>query len=100
MDVEPLGRERLGLLLHDGGFELGSLSRDQKQALREDVDRIKGHFGGDFDRSGLRGFALFSSSLDNLWREVPLPCGVGDDVRELTAGERCKFTLESRVGDP
>jgi peptide chain release factor subunit 1 len=64
-----------------GRLDLDSLSRDQKQALREDVKRIGSYFSEEFDRSGTRAFALFASTLDNLWREVRLPCGVRDEVR-------------------
>jgi peptide chain release factor subunit 1 len=76
---------RVNSLLDAGGRNPGlaedASSRDQKQGLRDDVERIRRYFETEFDRSGMRGFALFCSGLDNLWRPLPLPCEVVDDVR-------------------
>jgi peptide chain release factor subunit 1 len=76
---------RVNSLLDGGGrsagFESDSLTREQKVALKEDVDRLKRFFATDFDRSGMRAFALFASGLDNLWVPLPLPCPLSDVVR-------------------
>ncbi|HET7044352.1 MAG TPA: Vms1/Ankzf1 family peptidyl-tRNA hydrolase [Gaiellaceae bacterium] len=64
-----------------GGFDTATMTREQKQGLRDDVERIRAYFADGFDRSGTRSLALFASSLDGLWREVPLNCTVEDDVR-------------------
>jgi peptide chain release factor subunit 1 len=92
LDLEPQStlnpgdvQTRVNSLL-DGGsrnprFDLESMSRDQKLALKEDIGRIQRFFSADLDRGGLRAFALFCSSLDNLWRELPLPYAVTDDAR-------------------
>ncbi len=75
---------RVNSLLDAGGrsrLDPEGLDRDRKQALREDSDRIRRFFADGFDRSGTRAIALYSSSLDNLWREVRLPCALTDEVR-------------------
>jgi peptide chain release factor subunit 1 len=76
---------RVNSLLDGGGrsagFDSDSLTREQKVALRDDVDRLKRFFATDFDRSGMRAFALFASGLDNLWVTLPLPCPLSDVVR-------------------
>src|SRR4051794_41688662 len=73
-DVQTRVNSLLDVGGRNAGFDSDSLTREQKNALKEDVDRIKQYFSTDFDRSGMRAFALFSSSLDNLWKELPLPC--------------------------
>ena len=80
-DVQTRVNSLLDVGGRNAGFESDRLSRDQKHALREDVERVKRFFVEDFDRSGMRAFALFTSSLDNLWTTLPLPCPVADDVR-------------------
>jgi peptide chain release factor subunit 1 len=92
LDLEPQAtinpgdvQTRIHSLL-DGGsrnphFDSATLSREQKLGLKEDVERIQQFFASGFDRSGMRAFALFSSNLDNLWRELPLPYAVADDAR-------------------
>jgi peptide chain release factor subunit 1 len=72
-------------LLDGGGRKAGfgseSLTRDQTYGLKSDVERIKQYFAADFDRGGMRAFALFASGLDNLWKTLALPCPVNDDIR-------------------
>jgi peptide chain release factor subunit 1 len=65
----------------DGGFDTRTLTHDEKRALKDDVERIRGYFDDEFDRDGARGFALFCSGLDNLWRPLQLASPVADDVR-------------------
>ena len=80
-DVQTRVHSLLDVGGRNAGFESDRLTRDQKNALREDVERIKQFFVDDFDRSGMRAFALFAAGLDNLWRPLPLACPVTDDVR-------------------
>jgi peptide chain release factor subunit 1 len=80
-DVQTRVNSLLDVGGRNAGFESDSLTRDQKQGLKDDVEAIKRYFATDFDRSGMRAFALFSSGLDNLWKPLPLPCAVADDVR-------------------
>jgi peptide chain release factor subunit 1 len=57
-----------------------TLTHDQKQALRTDLDRIRRFLGSEFDRNGSRGLALFVDGLDNFWRPLPLTEAVRDCV--------------------
>jgi len=64
----------------------GSLGREAREALKRDVERIKAWFDDGFDRHGVRGVAVFAAGLDNLWRTLPLPDPVAEQVtigREL-----------------
>lgn len=78
-------RARVNSLLDAGGrddaFDTASMAREQRIAFRDDVERIKQYFSDAFDRSGARGFALFCSSLDNLFQPLPLATRVDDEVR-------------------
>jgi len=62
-----------------------SLGRDQRDALKGDLERIRRWFDDGFDRNGLRGIAVFAAGLDNFWSTLPLPDPVGDEVK--IAGE-------------
>ena len=55
---------RLRSLLSDIEKEADSrnYNGDRKQALRADLDRIRGWWSDDFDRDGVRGVAIFASS--------------------------------------
>ena len=57
------------------------LTRDQREALKQDLERIRQWFDDGFDRQGLRGVAVFASGLDNFWATVAVPDRVVDDVR-------------------
>jgi trehalose/maltose hydrolase-like predicted phosphorylase len=64
-------------------------------------DRLEGlsllmQFRGTPIRVGIEGSELTVESLTEGFSQ-PVRIGVGDDVRELTAGERCRFTLRPRV---
>ena len=65
----------------NGGFDTAAMTRDQKIAFKDDLDRIRQYFSDEFDRSGARGFALFCSGLDNLFQPLPLASEVAEDVR-------------------
>src|SRR4051794_20045138 len=53
-------------------------SGERKQALRADLQRIRNWWDDEFDRDGVRGVAIFASSLDNLWRPLTLAEPVRD----------------------
>jgi peptide chain release factor subunit 1 len=57
------------------------LSHAQRQALRNDFERIRAFYDEEFDRDGARGLALFAASLDNVWRPLALTEPVDDGVR-------------------
>jgi peptide chain release factor subunit 1 len=57
------------------------LTHDQRAALRSDLDRIRRFVESEFERDGARGLAVFSASLDNFWRALPLAASVPDAVK-------------------
>src|SRR6266508_5653897 len=59
----------------------GELTREQREALKGDLDRIRRYLDEEFDRDGSRGLAVFSAALDNFWSPLPLAGGTGDDVK-------------------
>ena len=74
---------RINSLLHDGEQRTEAnreLARDQREALRADLVRIREFFQGDFDRDGARGLALFCAGLDNYWHPLPLADPVADRI--------------------
>lgn len=68
-----------------------SLSREAREALKGDVERIQTWFDDGFDRHGLRGVAVFAAGLDNLWSTLSLPDPVTDRV--TIGGELCLAPL-------
>jgi peptide chain release factor subunit 1 len=60
--------------------ESGDRSHDEKVAVGRDLDRVREWWTGEFDRDGARGVAIFVSGGDGLWRVLPLPRAVPDDV--------------------
>jgi peptide chain release factor subunit 1 len=58
----------------------GGRAHDAKVSVTRDLERIRSWWSGEFDRDGARGVALFASSGDGFWRELPLPTGVRDEV--------------------
>ena len=57
------------------------LTHEQKEGLRNDVQRLREFFAQEFDRDGTHGFAVFCASLDNLWQPLPLSARVPDVVK-------------------
>lgn len=53
---------------------------DCRQALREDLSRLRRWWNDEFDRDGIRGLAVFASSLDGLLRTLRLSARVPDAV--------------------
>jgi peptide chain release factor subunit 1 len=59
----------------------GELTHDQRQGLKADFDRIRAYVGGEFDRDGAQGLAVFAAGLDNVWRTLSLTAPVSDQIR-------------------
>jgi peptide chain release factor subunit 1 len=57
------------------------LTREQRQALRDDAARLRAFFEQNFSRDGCHGYVVFVSGLDGLWRPVPLSERVSDLAR-------------------
>jgi len=57
------------------------LTREQREGLKADVERIRQWFDDGFDRQGVRGVAVFAAGLDNFWSTVPVADRVVDEVR-------------------
>jgi peptide chain release factor subunit 1 len=76
---------RLNSLLDEGakadGANKRALTHDQRQALSGDFDRIRSYFSTEFSRDGAHGLAVFTASMDNIWRPLPLTESVPDQVR-------------------
>jgi peptide chain release factor subunit 1 len=69
----------------------------EKVAVGRDLDRIRDWWGSEFDRDRARGIAMFVSGGDGLWRVLPLPRAVRDDVH---LGRRLRLTpLVDLAGD-
>src|SRR5439155_16254138 len=56
-------------------------THEQRRAVRDDVERIRRYVDDELDRDGSRGLAVFCSSLDNLWRPLPLAETVRDELK-------------------
>jgi len=97
----PAGAEaRLRALLARAEKEFaegGDRKHDEKVAVGRDLDRVRDWWTGEFDRDGARGVAIFVSGADGLWRVLPLPRVVPDDVH---LGRRLRLTpLVDLAGD-
>jgi peptide chain release factor subunit 1 len=71
----------------------GGRAHDAKVSVSRDLERIRAWWSTEFDRDGARGVALFASSGDGFWRELPLPGRVRDDVH-LGRGLRVRPLVE------
>jgi peptide chain release factor subunit 1 len=58
-----------------------TLSHDERKALARDLERIGVWFESEFNRDGVRGVAVFSAELDDLFLQLPLPWPVDDEAR-------------------
>jgi peptide chain release factor subunit 1 len=74
---------RANSLLSDAAKQLdrSELTRDQRQSLRADLERIERYFRDELVRDGAHGLAVFTSELDNLWRPLALTESVADAVK-------------------
>ena len=57
------------------------LTREQRDAVKGDLDRIRRYVDDDFDRDGSRGLALFAAGLDNFWSVLALTDPVDDAIK-------------------
>src|SRR5919204_1210476 len=74
---------RANSLVHEGQERAQSaheLTHEQREALRQDLVRIREYFQTGFDRDGARGVAVFCAGLDNFWRPLPLADPVVDRI--------------------
>jgi peptide chain release factor subunit 1 len=62
------------------GANRRELTHDQRLGLKMDFERIRSFYEREFERDGAHGLAIFSSSLDNIWRTLPLTETVPDHV--------------------
>jgi len=58
-----------------------TLSHDERKALARDLERIESWFESEFNREGVRGVAVFSAELDDLFLPLPLPWPIEDEAR-------------------
>jgi peptide chain release factor subunit 1 len=78
-------QSRVNALLDEGVRRTSSthrnLSHEQRQALRNDLDRIRRFFEQEFSREGAHGVAVFAAGLDNVWKPVALISAVPDAIK-------------------
>jgi peptide chain release factor subunit 1 len=76
---------RVHSLLDEGGKSNGAtrtnLTHDERQALKNDFERIRVYFEREFSRDGAHGFVLFCAGMDNVWRPLALTESVSDQIR-------------------
>ena len=58
-----------------------TLSHEERKALGRDLERIEAWFENEFSREGVRGVAVFSAELDDLFLPLLLPWTVDDEAR-------------------
>jgi peptide chain release factor subunit 1 len=58
-----------------------TLSHDERKALARDLERIEAWFDSEFNREGVRGVAVFSAELEDLFLPLLLPWSVADEAR-------------------
>jgi peptide chain release factor subunit 1 len=96
-DVETRVNSQLAEAQHLADERKASTTHDQREGLKDDIDRIRRWFDDGFDRhGGVRGVAVFAASLDNFWSTLALPDGVPDDVK--IANELYLAPLTPHVG--
>src|SRR5918994_905488 len=75
---------RLNSLLDEGAKADGAnkrvLTHDQKLGLRADFERIRSFFSTEFSRDGAHGLAVFTATMDNIWRPLALTESVPDEI--------------------
>ena len=54
------------------------LTREQREGLRADLDRLRAFFDEDFSREGSHGFAVFCDGVDGAWHTLALSDRVPD----------------------
>ncbi len=86
--VSPTARDvsaRVNALLDAAGKSHGAtrgdLSHEVRTGLKADFERLQQFFGGEFDRDGAHGLAVFAAGPDNVWSVLALPWKVADVAR-------------------
>jgi len=76
---------RVNSLLDEGLREAATASRrlthEQRQALQDDLGRIRRYLDQEFEREGARGLAVFAAGLDNIWKPIPLIDSIPDAIK-------------------
>jgi peptide chain release factor subunit 1 len=76
---------RINSLLDEAGKYVeahrSELTHAQRVGVRDDLERIRRYTEFEFDRDGTQGLAVFSASLDGVWRPVPLAAPVPNRVK-------------------
>ncbi len=76
---------RVNALLDEGMRHAAAASRnlthEARQALQNDLGRVRRYLNEDFERDGSRGLAVFSAGLDNVWKAIPLIDSVPDAIK-------------------
>ncbi|MFH0778802.1 MAG: hypothetical protein V2A71_09250 [Candidatus Eisenbacteria bacterium] len=61
-------------------IESSSLSREEKESVAGDLERLQKYVATELDRKGAKGTAIFSSSAANLWEVHDLPGPVSSSL--------------------
>ncbi len=64
-----------------GGSDPSNLTHDQREALKEDFERIRRYFEDEFVRDGAHGAVVFCAGLDNFWGPIALSEAVPNGVK-------------------
>jgi peptide subunit release factor 1 (eRF1) len=76
---------RVNALLDEGMREAAAsgrnLTHEARQALQNDLGRVRRYLNEEFERDGSRALALFSAGLDNVWKAIPLIDSVSDAIK-------------------
>jgi peptide chain release factor subunit 1 len=57
------------------------MARDEREGVKNDLERIAAWFDDGFDRQGAHGIAVFAAGLDNFWATVAVAAPLTDEVR-------------------
>jgi peptide chain release factor subunit 1 len=83
--TQPDVAARINAVLAEAGRRVDelrdSVSRDERDSLKSDLERIERWFAEDFDRDGSRGVAIFAGGADGFWTAQTLAEAVPDEVR-------------------
>src|SRR4029077_18959427 len=72
-DVETRANSLISEAHRELEVRKAALGREAREALKHDIERIKSWLHDGLDRHGVRGVAVFSAGLDNLWSTLTLP---------------------------
>jgi peptide subunit release factor 1 (eRF1) len=76
---------RVNSLLDEGLREAATVNRnlahEQRQALQDDLERVRRFLNEEFEREGAHGLAVFAAGLDNIWKPIPLIDSIPDAIK-------------------